>query len=104
MSDHNGCRDMLGDLSDYLDREASAALCAEIDKHLADCENCRVVVDTLSHTIMLYRTLPHPEMSESLRERLYKTLDLQPFFRPKDQYANDAGHFSRDGAVSSETD
>jgi uncharacterized protein (DUF302 family) len=85
MSNHNGCHDMLGNLSDYLDKEASAALCAEIDKHLADCENCRVVVDTLSHTIMLYRTLPQPEIPESVRERLYKTLDLEPFFRLKDQ-------------------
>lgn len=41
------CRDMLGDLSDYLDGEASDEICAEIERHMASCEDCRIVVDTL---------------------------------------------------------
>jgi uncharacterized protein (DUF302 family) len=85
MSNHNGCHDLLGHLSAYLDKEASTALCAEIEQHMADCVRCRVVVDTLNRTISLYRTLPQPEMPESLRERLFKTLDLEPFFQPREQ-------------------
>ena len=41
------CRHLLGDLSDYLDGQASTELCAEIERHLEDCANCRVVIDTL---------------------------------------------------------
>jgi len=85
MLNHDGCPDILGNLSNYLDGEASAALCAEIDKHLAHCEDCRVVVDTLNRTVTLYRTLPQPEMPEVMRERLYKKLDLEPYFQPKEQ-------------------
>jgi predicted anti-sigma-YlaC factor YlaD len=36
------CRDMLGDLSDYLDGQASDDICAEIERHMAGCEDCRI--------------------------------------------------------------
>ncbi len=76
MANHEHCESILGDLSAYLDEEASVALCAEIDKHLAGCGDCQVVVDTLRRTVTLYQTLPQPAMPESLRKRLYKTFDL----------------------------
>lgn len=77
--DHEHCKHMLGHLSDYLDGEASAALCDEIERHVANCENCRVVVDTLRKTVILYRELPKPSLSESARERLYASLDLSDY-------------------------
>ncbi len=77
MGNHEHCESILGNLSAYLDGEASAALCAEIDKHLAGCDDCQVVVDTLRRTITLYHSLPQPGMPESLRRRLYKTFDLE---------------------------
>ncbi len=80
MANHKNCELILENLSAYLDREASAELCAEIDRHLAGCADCQVVVDTLRRTISLYHTLPQPEMPQSLRERLYKTLDLEQFW------------------------
>ena len=76
-SEHEGCRHLLGDLSDYIDHEASVEICAEIEEHMDDCENCRVVVDTLKKTITLYRTLPQPDMPDGVRQRLYKALDLE---------------------------
>lgn len=77
------CQHLLGDLSLYLDGDASAGLCAEIERHLADCENCRVVVDTLRQTVHLVRDLPAPQLSTSARERLYKSLDLAEFLTPR---------------------
>jgi len=74
--EHHDCRHMLGDLSDYLDGEASDDLCAEIELHMANCEDCRVVVDTLGKTVLLYRDLPQPTLSPGARERLYQSLDL----------------------------
>ncbi len=79
MSEHKHCRTILDNLSPYLDGEASEALCAEIERHLAACTDCRVVVDTLNKTIALYHTLPQTELPDSLRKRLYKTLDLEQF-------------------------
>lgn len=75
MSPHE-CRHLLGDLSEYLDGEASAELCAEIERHLADCEDCRVVIDTLRKTVLLYHDLPRPGLPAGARERLFKALDL----------------------------
>jgi len=74
--DSNGCQHLLGDLSDYLDSEVSAELCAEIEEHMDGCDNCQVVIDTLRKTILLYREMPQPDMPDGVRQRLYKALDL----------------------------
>lgn len=76
--DHD-CRQMLGDLSAYLDGEASDELCAEIEQHMANCEDCRIVVDTLGKTVLLYRDLPQPTLPADARERLYRSLDLATY-------------------------
>ena len=72
------CDELLGDFSDYLEGEASAAVCAEIERHLEGCGSCRIVVDTLRKTVYLYHQLPQPELPGEVRERLYKTLNLRP--------------------------
>ena len=79
MAHQNGCKDLLANLSLYVDHEASASLCEEIERHLAHCTDCRVVVDTLRRTVSLYHTMPQPPMPEHLRERLYHTLQLDEF-------------------------
>lgn len=76
---HENCHHLLDDLSDFLDGEASAEVCAEIERHLADCENCRVMVDTLRKTVVLYHELPQPELPQDARQRLYHYLDLESF-------------------------
>jgi len=76
--DKENCHGLLGDLSDYLEGEADDAVCAEIERHLESCEDCRIVVDTLRKTVYLYRQLPEPELPGEVRERLYKTLNLRP--------------------------
>jgi len=73
---------MLGDLSAYLDGEASDELCAEIERHMAGCEDCRIVVDTLRKTVLLYLDLPQPQLSDEARQRLYRALDLDPYLPP----------------------
>ena len=67
-------------MGEYLDGEVAAATCAEIERHLAECENCRVVIDTLRKTVTLYHDLPQPELSEAARARLYKALDLSAWY------------------------
>ena len=75
------CSQLLGNLSVYLDGEASEALCQEIEHHLEGCEDCRVVVDTLRKTVELVRDLPQPELPTGARERLYKSLDVADHMR-----------------------
>lgn len=79
---HEGnCQHLLEHLSDYVDGQASASICAEIEQHMIGCDNCRVVVDTLNQTVHLYHTMPQSGLSEDARLRLYKSLDLEPYFK-----------------------
>ncbi len=74
------CERLLEALSDYLDGEsASSELCAEIERQLAECADCRVVADTLRKVIALYRSLPQPSFPAAARLRLYQALGLEAF-------------------------
>jgi predicted anti-sigma-YlaC factor YlaD len=78
--EHGNCRYLLGSLSDYIDATLEGEICAEIERHLEECENCRVVVDTLRKTVYLvHATNCDPAMPEDVRERLYKRLDLDDY-------------------------
>ena len=78
--EHHNCKHLLGSLSDYIDGELGSAVCSEIEQHLQDCENCRIVVDSLRKTVYLYKvTAGTPAMPTDVRERLYKRLDLKEF-------------------------
>ncbi len=70
------CDDLLSNLQAYLDDEASPELKAEIERHLATCENCRVVVDTVRKTVELVHSLPSPTLTEDAKARLYQRLAL----------------------------
>lgn len=73
------CHQLIAYLPDYVDGTAAETICDEIEAHMAGCENCRIVVDTLRQTIHLYHLLPRPDLPESARHRLYKSLDLDEF-------------------------
>nr|MCU0508247.1 zf-HC2 domain-containing protein [Anaerolineae bacterium] len=67
---------MLGTLSDYIDGELEAELCAEIEQHVAECDNCRIVVDTLKRTVTLYHDHGHEPLPDEVKLRLLAALDL----------------------------
>ena len=76
------CQHLLGSLSDYIDGELQAELCAELEQHIKDCDNCRIVVNTLRKTIELYQqTNPPAELPEPLRERLFFKLHLEDYLK-----------------------
>lgn len=80
MMEHHECRHLLGSLSEYIDGDLEADLCAELERHLADCENCRVVVDTLEKTVYLYHTTAsQSDVPQGVRDRLFKCLDLDDY-------------------------
>jgi hypothetical protein len=85
MNDHNHskCRSLLGSLSDYLDGTLCEELCEEIELHVAECQNCHIVVDTLRKTISLYHETAAEtgEVPGLVRERLFRTLNLDDYLR-----------------------
>src|SRR5437867_873789 len=54
-SDAVNCDEVLEQLADYLDEDARAELCRAIEAHLSRCRDCRVEVDTVRRTIVLYQ-------------------------------------------------
>jgi anti-sigma factor RsiW len=74
--DHAACRELLEQISDYVDGELEAALCTELEAHLADCPNCRVMVDTLRRTITLYHAQATSQLPSDVEDRLFKVLKL----------------------------
>ena len=80
MHRHEECRQLLGSLSDYIDGDLEQVLCDEIEQHMGECENCRIVIDTLRKTIELYQiTASPPIVPEDVRRRLFHQLDLDEF-------------------------
>lgn len=74
-SDH--CKQLLGNFSDYIDGELPADVCAELEQHIKECDNCRVVLNTLRKTIELYQqTQATTGLPDSVRERLFYKLHL----------------------------
>lgn len=80
MEEKHNCRYLVEELSDYVDGALSADICTEIERHLAGCENCRIVVDTLRKTVYLVHATAESEpVPADVRERLYKCLNLREF-------------------------
>jgi anti-sigma factor RsiW len=85
MSEHQHtqqCRRLLGNLSEYIDGELQAELCAELENHLKDCENCQIVVNTLRKTVELYhQTAGEAKLPDSVRGRLFYKLNLEDYMK-----------------------
>ena len=81
---HQNCESLLGSLSEYIDGELNPELCREIEKHLAGCENCRVVLNTTKRTIDLVQAPAEKlNLPDDVRERLFKRLDLDNYLPVK---------------------
>lgn len=74
--DHSACRELLDQISVYVDGELESALCNELEAHLADCPNCRVMVDTVRKTITLYHRQATTQLPSGVEERLFRVLNL----------------------------
>ena len=81
--DHHQCHHLLGSLCDYIDGELRAELCRELEQHLAECEDCRIVVDTTKKTIDLVHASndPQPGLPGDVRDRLFRRLNLEDYIK-----------------------
>ena len=75
--DHANCQELLGQLSDYIDGDLEVALCAEIEEHLSGCSDCRIMVDTMRKTIVLYHEQAPEDLPSDVKDRLYRVLKLE---------------------------
>ena len=70
------CRELLGSISEYVDGSLQAELCRNLESHLSECDDCRVVFDTFKKTIELYHTEAAQDVPVDVRQRLFKRLNL----------------------------
>lgn len=73
------CTDLLSQLTDYFDDKLSAELREEVRSHTAECQHCRVVLNTTHQTIEVYKGTELYEVSPELRERLHNAIMTKCF-------------------------
>lgn len=73
------CREFFEQLSDYIDGELAVSLCTELEQHLANCPNCRIVVDTTRKTVSLYRRYGQAELPPGVSDRLWRAIEQAGF-------------------------
>lgn len=78
------CQELLASIGDYVEGDLSPEACQEIERHIAGCENCRVVVDTLNKTITLYHaSSQEAQVPHDVRGRLFQVLKLDDLRQKK---------------------
>ncbi len=68
------CNELIEQLSEYLDPEARAQICREVEEHLSRCHDCSLYVDTVKKTIVIARSGSTPTPPITLNDRLQAAL------------------------------
>lgn len=68
------CEEYIGGLADYIDGAVDPELCEEIERHIGQCDNCRIMVDTLRQTVQLCRDGKPEPLPKELEDRLNSLL------------------------------
>lgn len=75
--EHFHCHDFLASLSEYVDGDLDPTVCAELERHMCECQRCRIVVNTMKKTVELYQDLDEePCLPDGVRTRLLARLAL----------------------------
>lgn len=69
------CREVLQNLSSYIDGETSAELRRALEGHIARCRRCRVVFDSTERMLTIVTDANPFEVPLSVSARLYTRLE-----------------------------
>jgi anti-sigma factor RsiW len=69
------CKEFLQELTDYLDATVDAELRLKLEKHITECPNCFVILDTTQKTIKVYKGMQEKEIPEEVYVRLMKAVE-----------------------------
>ena len=69
------CKQFLQELNDYLDPSTDTTTKCHLEKHVSECPNCFVLVDTTKKTLQVYKGLEPQTIPESVKARLWKALE-----------------------------
>ena len=68
------CQSLILELSNYLDGELDSQLLKELERHLANCPDCRMIADTTRKTIEIYCGSEPAPLPLDIRDRLHRAL------------------------------
>lgn len=68
------CQDVIQELSNFIDGELDAASKQELESHLKECTECKLVVDQTKKTVRLFCDSEPIELPGEVRNRLHDAL------------------------------
>ncbi len=78
MNHHNHDKQLLDSLQSQFGKDIDSEVMENIAKHMKDCPDCKIYVDSVKHTVKIYRTTEkNQSVPEDVSDRLFKTLKLK---------------------------
>jgi len=69
------CKQFLQELNDYLDPSIDTETKMHLERHVSECPNCFVIVDTTMKTLRVYKGVDPQQVPEDLQKRLWAALE-----------------------------
>ena len=68
------CQSVVRELSNFIDGELDGAMMLELERHLNDCADCRLVINQTKKTIEIFCGCEPVELPGEVRNRLHEAL------------------------------
>ena len=68
------CKSVIREISNYLDGELEPSVKQDLEHHLEDCEDCKVVVDQVRLTVDVFCDSEPVELPSDIKSRLHEAL------------------------------
>ena len=68
------CKGVIREISDYIDGELDLLAKQELERHLEDCEDCKMVVDQTRLTVEIFCDSKPVELPTDVKSRLHDAL------------------------------
>jgi anti-sigma factor (TIGR02949 family) len=69
------CKDFLNELSEFMDGSLDSEIREKLQRHVSECPNCWVVLDTTQRTIKVYKGLQPQTIPSDIHSRLMEALN-----------------------------
>ena len=68
------CKGVIREISNYIDGALAPAETQELERHLAHCEDCKMIVDQTKLTVDVFCDSEPVELSPDVKSRLHQAL------------------------------
>jgi len=69
------CRQFLQELNEFLDETTDQDMKLRLQRHVSECPNCFVIVDTTRRTMEVYKGMEPQAIPENVKARLWLALE-----------------------------